>query len=39
MKCPIYGKEASIYVYYCARCAIYLHEKCWQKHMARAHKD
>lgn len=39
MKCPVCGKEARTHIYYCAKCGIYVHEKCWQKHVAQAHKD
>ena len=39
MKCPVCGKDARAHIYYCARCAVYVHEKCWQKHVAEAHKD
>ena len=39
MKCPVCGKEARAHIYYCSKCAVYVHEKCWQKHVAQAHKD
>jgi hypothetical protein len=39
MICPVCGKEARTHIYYCAKCAVYVHEKCWQKHVAQAHKD
>ena len=39
MRCPVCGKEARVRIYYCASCAVYVHEKCWQKHVERAHKD
>jgi uncharacterized membrane protein len=32
-------KEAKANIYYCAKCAVYIHEKCWQKHVAQAHKE
>ena len=38
MKCPVCGQEARSHIYYCARCAVYVHEKCWQRHIAQAHK-
>ncbi len=38
MNCPVGGKEARAYIYYGARYAVYVHEKCWQKHVATAHK-
>ena len=39
MKCPICGKEARVRIYHCAKCAVYVHQKCWHKHVAQAHKD
>lgn len=39
MKCPVCGKEARAHIYRCARCAVHVHEKCWRKHVAQAHKD
>ena len=39
MKCPVCGKEARVRIYCGAKCAVYEHEKCWQKHVAQAHKD
>jgi len=39
MKCPVCGKEARAHIYYFAKCAVYVHEKCWQKHVAQAYKD
>ncbi len=39
MNCPVCGKGARAYIYYCARCAVYVHEKYWQKHVAMAHKE
>lgn len=31
MKCPVCGKEAKAHIYYCAKCVVYVHEKCmWQ---------
>jgi uncharacterized membrane protein len=38
MKCPVCGKRIAAHVVYCAKCAVYVHEKCWQKHVAQAHK-
>jgi len=32
------GKEARAPIYYCARCAVYVHEKCWQKRESVARK-
>jgi hypothetical protein len=37
MKCPVCGEEGRAHIYYCAECTIYVHEKCWQKHVERAH--
>jgi len=28
MKCPVCGKDARAHIYYCARCAVYVHERC-----------
>jgi len=39
MKCPVCGKDARAHIYYCARCAVYVHEKCWPKHVEMAHKE
>ena len=39
MKCPVCGKDARAHIYYCARCAVYVHEKCWPKHAEAAHKE
>jgi len=39
MKCPVCGKDARAHIYYCARCAVYVHEKCWRKHLETAHKE
>jgi len=38
MKCPICRKEARAHIHYCARYTVYVHEKCWAKHVAQAHK-
>ena len=38
MKCPICKQNAIAHLYYCARCAVYVHEKCWRKHCAAEHK-
>ena len=34
MNYPVCGKEARAHIYYCAKCAVYLHEKCWQKRVS-----
>ncbi len=39
MNCPVCGKEVRAHIYHCAKCAVYVHEKCWQKHVAMAHKE
>jgi len=39
MKCPVSGKEARAHIYRCAKCTVYVHEKCWRKHVEQAHKD
>ena len=39
MHCPVCGKEARVHIYFCARCGVYVHEKCWQEHMDKEHKD
>lgn len=39
MNCPVCEKEASVHIYYCAGCAVYVHERCWQEHLVIAHKD
>jgi hypothetical protein len=39
MKCLVCGKEARAHICYCAKCAVYVHEKCWQRHVEQAHKD
>lgn len=38
LKCPVCGKEAKTRLYYCAKCAVYVHTACWQEHVAAAHK-
>jgi len=38
MNCPVCGKEARAHIDYCAKCGVYAHENCWQKHVAQAHK-
>jgi len=38
MNCPICRKEAKSHIYYCAKCAVYIHEKCWLRHMTQEHK-
>ena len=38
MKFPACGKETRVRIYRCAKCAVYVHEKCWQKHVAQTHK-
>jgi hypothetical protein len=37
MKCPVCGKEAKSRLYYCARCAVYVHTKCWDEYVEIAH--
>jgi len=37
MKCPVCGKEARTRLYHCAKCAVYVHTACWQKHVTQAH--
>jgi len=39
MDCPICEKEAKAHIYYCAKCATCLHEKCWPEHLATAHRE
>ena len=39
MKCPVYGEEAGVCIYHCAKCGVYVHEKCRQEHVAQAHRD
>ncbi|MFC1988958.1 hypothetical protein ACFLVW_00050 [Chloroflexota bacterium] len=39
MNYPVCGKEAKAHIYYCAKHTIYVHEKCWQKHAATAHRE
>ncbi len=39
MSCPVCGKEARTYIYYCSKYAVYVQKKCWQKHIATAHKE
>jgi hypothetical protein len=39
MNCPVCHEEARVHIYYCAKCAVYAHEKCWQKHLAAAHQE
>ncbi len=38
MNCPVCNEEATAHIYHCVRCGVYVHEKCWQEHVARAHK-
>jgi len=38
MNCPVRGKEARARLDYCAKCAVYVQTKCWEKHIAQAHK-
>ncbi len=38
MNYPVCRKEARAHIYYCAKCAVYVHEKYWRKHVAVAHK-
>jgi len=37
MKCSVCRKEARAHIYYCARCAVYVHERCWRWHVTHAH--
>ena len=39
MKCPACEKDIRAHVYYCAKCAVYVYEKCWQKHVEMADKE
>jgi len=39
MKCPACGKEARAHIYYSAKCAVYVHERCWHRYVEQAHKD
>jgi len=39
MNCPVCGKRVDAKLYYCARCAEYVHTACWEEHEAQAHKD
>lgn len=39
MKCTVYGKEARVHIYYCGKCGVYVHEKCWRKHVAQAYRN
>ena len=39
MNCPVCSKDARTHIYYCAKCAVYIHEKCWQEHVAQEHKE
>ncbi len=34
MNCPVCGKKAVVRLYYCAKCAVYVHVTCWKKHAA-----
>jgi len=38
MNCPVCRKEAKAHIVRCARCAVYVHEKCWSDHVKAAHK-
>jgi len=38
MNCPVCRKEAKAHIVRCARCAVYVHEKCWADHVKAAHK-
>ncbi len=38
MNCAVCREEARAHIYYCAKCAVYVHEKCCQKHVAMVHK-
>jgi ribosomal protein L37AE/L43A len=37
MKCPVCGKEARTRIYKCAKCGVYVHVACWEKHLQMAH--
>ena len=39
MKWPAFNNDARTHIYYCAKCAVYVHEKCWNEHVAQAHKE
>lgn len=39
MNCPVCKKEARAHLFKCARCAVYVHEKCWAEHVAKEHKE
>lgn len=39
MKCPVCGKDAAAHIVHCNRCAVYVHDKCWAKHVKTAHKE
>ena len=37
MACPVYRNEARVYTGHCAKCAVYVYEKCWQRHVRQVH--
>ena len=39
MNFPVCEKGARAHIYYCVRCAVYVHEKYWPKHVTTAHKE
>lgn len=39
MKCPVCKKDARAHIYHCARCGVYVHDKCWPKHAATHRKE
>jgi hypothetical protein len=39
MKCPVCGKDARVHIYHCAKCNVYVHEKCWKEHVETEHKE
>ncbi len=34
MKCSVCQGEIRAHIYHRARCGVYVHEKCWAKHIA-----
>jgi len=39
VNCPVCKKEARTHIIKCASCGVYVHEKCWQKHMETEHEE
>lgn len=39
MNCPVCKKEARVHIIKCARCGVCVHEKCWQSHVEKDHKQ